>query len=139
MDLDEVEEQQMEHDHALNVKSLSYGFSKLAEMSNNVEKREPHKTHNNKIKLNLNVGAFIRKVIRNGANKHMSTYWSYEGSLTTPTCNEAVTWVVFERALPIAQVQVSYMILFERNVGKENKPVLNIYIYNCRQIFPFLG
>jgi len=107
MDLDEVEEQQMEHDHALNVRSLSYGFSKLAEMNNNVEKRNPHNTHNNKIKLNLNVGAFVRKVIRNGANKHMSTYWSYKGSLTTPTCNEAVTWVVFERALPIAQVQAN--------------------------------
>ena len=117
MDLDEVEEQQMEHDHALNVRSLGYGFSKLAEMNNNVEKRNPHNTHNNKIKLNLNVGAFVRKVIRNGANKHMSTYWSYKGSLTTPTCNEAVTWVVFERALPIAQVQVSNIILFEIDLG----------------------
>merc|ERR1719370_586632 len=81
MALDEVEEQQIEYDHALNVRSLSYGFSKLAEMNNNVEKRTPH---NNKCPLNLNVGAFIRKAIRNGANKHMSTYWSYMGSLTTP-------------------------------------------------------
>jgi len=107
MDLAEAEEQQMEHDHALNVRSLSYGFTKLAELSNNVETRNPHKTHNRKIPLNLNVGAFIRKAIRNGANKHMSTYWSYMGSLTTPGCNEAVTWVVFERALPIAQVQAN--------------------------------
>jgi len=104
IDLEEVEEQQMEHDHALNVRSLSYGFTKLAEMNNNVGKRAPH---NNKIPLNLNVGAFIRKAIRNGADKHMSTYWSYMGSLTTPGCNEAVTWVVFERALPIAQVQAN--------------------------------
>ena len=114
IDLEEVEEQQMEHDHALNVRSLSYGFTKLAEMNNNVGKRAPH---NNKIPLNLNVGAFIRKAIRNGADKHMSTYWSYMGSLTTPGCNEAVTWVVFERALPIAQVQVSNIILFEINLG----------------------
>ena len=121
MDLDEVEEQQMEQDHALNVRSLSYGFNKLAEMNNDIETRAPHKTHNNKIKLNLNVGAFIRKAVRNGKDKHMSTYWSYQGSLTTPGCFEAVTWVVFERALPIAQVQVSNLILFEINLGMDLK------------------
>jgi len=116
MDLDEVEEQQMEQDHALNVRSLSYGFAKLAEMNNDIETRNPHKTHNNKIKLNLNVGAFIRKAVRNGNNKHMSTYWSYQGSLTTPGCQEAVTWVVFERALPIAQVQAnSFGSLYKNN------------------------
>ena len=126
MDLDEVEEQQMEHDHALNVRSLSYGFTKLAELSNNVEKRNPHKTHNRKIPLNLNVGAFIRKAVRNGANKHMSTYWSYMGSLTTPGCNEAVTWVVFERALPIAQVQVSNIIVFEIDLEMGLKRLSNM-------------
>ena len=83
MDLDDVEEAQMEHDHALNVRSMAYGFSKLAQMKEEaaLEKREPH---TDSIKLTLNLGAFIRKAIRNGADKTMSTYWSYKGSLTTP-------------------------------------------------------
>ena len=81
MDLDEVEEKQMEYDHSLNVRSLSYGFSKLGLSNNDVETRTPH---TDSIKLTLNIGAFIRKAVRNGADKTMSTYWSYKGSLTTP-------------------------------------------------------
>ena len=83
MDLVDVEEQQMEHDHSLNMRSLSYGFSKLGKLNkqNEKEKRTPH---SDKIKLTLNVGAFIRKAVRNGKEKEMSTYWSYKGSLTTP-------------------------------------------------------
>jgi hypothetical protein len=60
------------------------------------------------VALRLNPGAFIRKATNRGyhANDY-STYWTYHGSLTTPTCNEVVTWVVFTRALHIAQVQVN--------------------------------
>ena len=82
MDLDEVEEKQLEHDHELNIKSLQYAFSQLKESEG--ETKETRVPHMKRIKMTLNVGAFIRKAIRNGADKTMSTYWSYKGSLTTP-------------------------------------------------------
>jgi len=104
MDLKDVEEQIMERDHDLNIRQLQYGFSQLKANENAIETRKPHMK---KIKLTLNIGAFIRKVIRNGRNKEMSTYWTYMGSMTTPSCSESVTWVVFQRILPIAQVQAN--------------------------------
>jgi len=104
MDLKEVEEQVMERDHELNMRQLQYGFAQLKAQENAKETRMPHMK---RVKLTLNVGAFIRKVVRNGIDKTMSTYWTYKGSLTTPSCAEAVTWVVFQRILPIAQVQAN--------------------------------
>ena len=81
MDLRDVEEQIMERDHNLNIRQLQYGFSQLKANENAVETRIPHMK---RIKLTLNVGAFIRKVIRNGQDKTISTYWTYMGSMTTP-------------------------------------------------------
>jgi carbonic anhydrase len=108
MSLDEIEEAQLEYDHELNLKSLQYAFDQLKVDENAEEthriKRDPHMK---RMKLTLNVGAFIRKAIRNGRDKTMSTYWTYKGSLTTPSCKEAVTWVIFQRQLPIAQVQAN--------------------------------
>ena len=82
MDLDEVEEKQLEYDHELNIKSLQYAFSQLKKSESDT--KETRAAHMKRIKMTLNVGAFIRKAIRNGADKTMSTYWSYKGSLTTP-------------------------------------------------------
>jgi carbonic anhydrase len=64
--------------------------------------------HHTEVDLRLNPGAFIRKATNRGyyANEY-STYWTYHGSLTTPCCNEVVTWVVFDRVLHITQVQVN--------------------------------
>merc|ERR1719334_1505536 len=81
MDLKDVEEQIMERDHNLNIRQLQYGFSQLKAKENAIETREPHMK---KIKLTLNVGAFIRKVTRNGKANKMSTYWTYQGSLSSP-------------------------------------------------------
>lgn len=33
-------------------------------------------------------------------------YWVYEGSLTTPPCNENVTWILYRYPLTISQLQV---------------------------------
>merc|ERR1711970_769196 len=40
-------------------------------------------------------------------NALSSMYWRYEGSLTTPTCNEAVIWTVFKETLKISQKQAN--------------------------------
>lgn len=36
-------------------------------------------------------------------------YYRYEGSLTTPTCDEGVIWTIFTQTLPISQNQVSVL------------------------------
>ena len=33
-------------------------------------------------------------------------YWVYHGSLTTPPCEESVTWIVFHRFMPVTPQQV---------------------------------
>ena len=89
MSLDEIEENQLEYDHELNLKSLQYAFDQLKADENNeetdrVKRQVTRRPHMKRLKLTLNVGAFIRKAVRNGRDKTMSTYWTYKGSLTTP-------------------------------------------------------
>lgn len=100
--IEEDETDQDDHDHELNMRGLHFGLNKLAET-----KRQKREAKEEEMKLRLNPGAFIKKALYNGKDKTMSTYWTYKGSLTTPGCNEAVTWVVFSRPLPVAQVQVN--------------------------------
>ena len=38
-------------------------------------------------------------------------YYRYLGSLTTPTCDEAVVWTVFENRIPISRAQVDCLSL----------------------------
>ena len=83
MDLKKSEDQIMERDHELNMQQLQYGFIQLEANDNEKEKRGAQiMRFHKKIPLTLNIGAFIRKAIRNGWS--MSTYWTYKGSCTTP-------------------------------------------------------
>jgi len=62
-------------------------------------------------------------------------YWHYEGSLTTPECNEAVQFMVVERALPVTDDQLSA--LFNLTDSDGIKMVRNYRLeqdLNCRKV-----
>ena len=44
------------------------------------------------------------------ANK--KDFYRYNGSLTTPLCNEAVVWTVFDSPIKVSQQQVNSFIVF---------------------------
>jgi len=109
------EEEIAEMDHDMNMRELQYGFEQLRDDGDSsIEKRGQKQ-----IKLRLNPGAFISKAINKGKANRIASYWTYKGSLTYPDCNEAVTWVVFKRTLPIAQVQANaFGHLYKNNYRK---------------------
>lgn len=39
--------------------------------------------------------------------KDLARYYRYEGSLTTPGCNEAVVWTLFEKPIPLSTAQLA--------------------------------
>lgn len=49
-----------------------------------------------------------RHPLRTFLPRNLDSFYRYSGSLTTPTCNEVVTWTVFANAIPISEKQVSY-------------------------------
>jgi len=111
-DIDEV-------DHDMNMRNLQYGFEQLGlSGDSSVDKRAT-----TEVRLPLNIGAFIRKATNKGASNKVAKYWTYQGSLTYPDCDEAVTWVVYERSLPIAQVQANtFSSLYQNNYREPRAP-----------------
>ncbi|MBN3313060.1 CAH4 anhydrase, partial [Atractosteus spatula] len=50
-------------------------------------------------------GVILDKLIP--AKENRTKYYRYEGSLTTPSCAEAVVWTVFENRIPLSKRQLS--------------------------------
>ena len=56
----------------------------------------------NKVTLQpVDLNAIVSNALNGG-------YYNYRGSLTTPSCDESVTWNVFKTKLTVTQVEVSY-------------------------------
>ena len=70
-----------DRDHARNMRNFNIALKKMQASGKNKRDACPA---DGSAKLSFNPGAFIRKVTANGADKTMSTYWTYKGSLTTP-------------------------------------------------------
>jgi len=71
---------------------------------------------------NFNVEALISPA-------HSGNYFSYDGSLTTPGCNEVVQWLLFQTPLKISKTQMSE---FRTLMDKEG----NMMVNNFRPIQP---
>ncbi|XP_074637404.1 carbonic anhydrase-like [Acropora palmata] len=56
-------------------------------------------------------------------------YFRYNGSLTTPTCNEAVTWTVFNEAVEISQAQMDMLRALKMDAS-------NKIVNNYRPVLP---
>ena len=125
-------EEQDDMDHDISMQNLEEGLKQFSK-ENRRAKRDVGDWH---VHVRLNVGAFLRKSTRNGGDKTMSTYFTYKGpvngelntfilpcdnvshlTLNPDMCRfidiifisdaPTATWVIFQRVLPIAQVQVS--------------------------------
>lgn len=55
-----------------------------------------------------------------------SSYFRYDGGLTTPTCNQVVLWTVFETPLKISKAQYDTMKGWNDHITKNNRPVQDI-------------
>lgn len=56
----------------------------------------------------------------------------YEGSLTTPHCNEAVNWVVFKKVQPANAKQLNYFTKRRNNNFRSIQKLNERVIYNAK-------
>lgn len=52
--------------------------------------------------------------------KQKSSYFRYFGSVTTPTCNEIVTWTVFDNFFEISEKQASHKFILNVSFTNNN-------------------
>ncbi|KAJ8403843.1 hypothetical protein AAFF_G00347110 [Aldrovandia affinis] len=68
-------------------------------------------------------------------HENMTTYYRYQGSLTTPGCTEAVVWTIFENTIPLSKEQLSAFSELEfRNGEKMTGTFRPVQPVNGRQV-----
>ena len=68
----------------------------------------------------------LMSIMAEGATKE---YFTYPGSLTTPGCGEAVTWLVSNKLAGVSMNQVS-VVTYDGSVGKSNYAGFGQHWYN---------
>ncbi|XP_037926575.1 carbonic anhydrase 6-like [Hermetia illucens] len=62
----------------------------------------------------------------------LHSYFTYKGSLTTPACNESVTWIIFNTVTNIHQHEIDKLSIIKDSRGERLS-------YNCRNQQPLNG
>ncbi|XP_023228027.1 carbonic anhydrase 13-like [Centruroides sculpturatus] len=87
-------------------------LNKLTKLMPNIA----YKADKTPIEEKINLTAFLPK------NK---TFWTYEGSLTTPPCYESVTWIVFREPIQISEQQLEEFRKLHRKPQQTNSENAN--------------
>lgn len=118
------------------------GFAVLGTFFDDVEDDEYNNQELNKIVLQLrdisefNTSTSMKRSLnlRNLLPRDIDTFYTYEGSLTTPPCSEIITWIIFPEAQKIGPQQ---LFNFERALdtysAQGSKEVLS---ETCRDLQP---
>ena len=67
-----------------------------------IQRKHMHIGDSHKNALQMKLNSFLP------TGSQLETFYRYEGSLTTPGCNEVVIWTVFKNPIPITKSLVSY-------------------------------
>ncbi|XP_066502762.1 carbonic anhydrase IV c [Hoplias malabaricus] len=57
--------------------------------------------------------------------ENFSSYYRYAGSLTTPNCNEAIIWTLFQRPIPVSQQQLA--LITSKMLFSTGKPMIDTF------------
>ncbi|XP_019943757.2 carbonic anhydrase 4b [Paralichthys olivaceus] len=68
--------------------------------------------------------------------KNMTKYFRYEGSLTTPSCAEAVVWTMFENTIPLSRKQLTAFSQLQFSDGTQMvRTYRSVQPLNGRQVY----
>jgi len=99
----------------MNIENVPFPFKSMANQSKKIRN----------VDTSTPVSVYLSDFFSHSPN--MIDYFTYQGSLTTPTCDEAVTWIVYKEPLSTKQFFPRFLSLLRTAVGKGSPLVRNNY------------